>query len=406
MKKLLITAVLILTYAHSSLYAQDKNTLSDQAEAWLITVGPGKEIYQLWGHSTLRIKDDINKIDRVYNFGVVPMGDPEWAGNFILGNLWYQVDSYSYPVFYAGYTYMDRSLRQIKLNLDRAEIQTLYDFMNWRVQPGNNIYLYLFFHDNCSTRIRDLPKKLENAEINFADWDKDITFRELFAPYLKNNSWKRFGLEFMLNSMVDQKLDLYTAAGLPDYLEMLFSRSVISDENGTRPLAGSKPEYLNSVNVEANPPDFWYSPLLVFSIVFAIAILLRFKKRNMKAFDFILFFIAGLLGGLLFFLWVFTNHIYGHHNWNMLWAMPLHIFGAFLVFGKGSVKKWYFRINAAVLALIPVFLIFITQRMPLAAFPLIMTLLFRSIDNGELFRPIIGFTGRIIAKVRRNKASG
>lgn len=43
--------------------------LSKDAKVSVITCGLGNESYSLFGHTAIRIKDDINFVDAVYNYG-------------------------------------------------------------------------------------------------------------------------------------------------------------------------------------------------------------------------------------------------------------------------------------------------------------------------------------------------
>src|SRR5258708_40107097 len=44
--------------------------LSEGAEVSLITYTPGEELYQSFGHSAIRVRDELLGLDRLYNFGV------------------------------------------------------------------------------------------------------------------------------------------------------------------------------------------------------------------------------------------------------------------------------------------------------------------------------------------------
>jgi hypothetical protein len=61
--------------------------LDDSAQVSLITYTPGEELYQAFGHSAIRIKDDLLNMDRLYNFGVFDFETPDFYLKFAHGDL-------------------------------------------------------------------------------------------------------------------------------------------------------------------------------------------------------------------------------------------------------------------------------------------------------------------------------
>jgi len=74
-----------------------------QAEVYLITCGPGTEIYSVYGHSALRIVIPEKKIDTVYNWGVFDFATPNFAWKFAKGRLNYMLGVYSFESFLKDY---------------------------------------------------------------------------------------------------------------------------------------------------------------------------------------------------------------------------------------------------------------------------------------------------------------
>ena len=67
--------------------------LSENAEVSIITCGTGSEIYSLFGHTAIRIKDTENQIDEVYNYGTFDFNTPNFILKFVKGDLQYFVTS-------------------------------------------------------------------------------------------------------------------------------------------------------------------------------------------------------------------------------------------------------------------------------------------------------------------------
>ena len=62
MKKLFL--ILVLFSLSITLYAQ-KVTLSENAEVSILTIGPGQQLYDSFGHNAYRVKDPMQNIDVV-----------------------------------------------------------------------------------------------------------------------------------------------------------------------------------------------------------------------------------------------------------------------------------------------------------------------------------------------------
>jgi hypothetical protein len=65
--------------------------LSDGSEVSLITYSPGEELYQAFGHSAIRVRDDFLGMDRLYNYGVFDFATPNFYVKFVHGDLRYQL---------------------------------------------------------------------------------------------------------------------------------------------------------------------------------------------------------------------------------------------------------------------------------------------------------------------------
>ncbi|MDT0691960.1 DUF4105 domain-containing protein, partial [Salegentibacter sp. F188] len=58
-------------------------------EISILTCSPGDEVYSVFGHSAIRIKDKDQSLDWVYNFGMFDFESPNFTFKFIRGKLKY-----------------------------------------------------------------------------------------------------------------------------------------------------------------------------------------------------------------------------------------------------------------------------------------------------------------------------
>ena len=173
----LLAFILLISFGEG--FSADK--LSAKAQISLITISPGSDLYSAFGHSTLWILDTENNIDRVYNYGTFDFEQPNFYMNFVKGHLDYTLTAYSFEEQYLMTQYEGRGLSQQVLNLDSAQKQRLYDFMEWNALPENMHYLYDFYLDNCSSRLRDVLKTTAGDSLVY---DKNISTSYSFREWM------------------------------------------------------------------------------------------------------------------------------------------------------------------------------------------------------------------------------
>jgi hypothetical protein len=165
---------------------------------------------------------------------------------------------------------------------------------------------------------------------------------------------------------------------LPDYLMKTFDSSYIN----LRPLVIDK-QSLFKIDHSANKKDNLTHPFFIFLCAFVLIAFLSFSKNSyiqkfLFAFDGFLFFITGLLGMLLIFMWFGTDHIMCRNNYNLLWAWPTNIIAAFYIHSKKTWAKKYFIFYGVFNLVLIGFWFFLPQHMNRALLPVIAILILRS----------------------------
>jgi len=168
---------------------------------------------------------------------------------------------------------------------------------------------------------------------------------------------------------------------LPDYLMKGLTNTKI----------GNTPIVLSSQNLYApasqnNNKNFITHPEFIFSILFLVIVMLSFSNNHLiqkfiSNFDGFLFFVTGLLGILILFMWFGTDHIMCRNNYNLLWAWPFHTIAAFCI-NRVKERKFIIEIYFKVAMLINILLLlswfFLPQHLNISVIPVIMLLIFRS----------------------------
>lgn len=329
-------------------------------EISILTCSPGDEVYSVFGHSAIRIKDKDRSLDLVYNFGMFDFESPNFTLKFIRGKLEYYLGIQKTTDFIEQYTNENRLVLEQKLRLTDNEKKQLIAKLNFLYRPENRKYFYSFLEKNCSTEIRDL---LAEIGVNFSTEDLEKTNRELINSHLEKNLWLRFGTDLMLGKSLDRNADRFKSAFLPIFLKEEIGTSLL---NG-RELVQSK-HTLNSIG-KSNKSDFqdWLSPVLIFSLLFLV-----FLFWSSKPADLVVCFVIGTIGLVLSLMWLFSEHPEVKYNFNVIWCNPLYlVYIPLMIRNKSNFILpyvlmmtilstfliWIFEIQSFDIAIIPILLI-------------------------------------------------
>lgn len=359
----------------SAAYAQDC-----RMRASLLTASPGDELYSSFGHSALRIVDSASNRDIVFNYGTFDFDEPDFYLKFVRGKLKYFVSVEEFDSFEYGLRIENRSITEQVLNLNCAEIERLKAYLQWNLMPANKFYKYDFTFDNCTTRLGDLAEITTGDSIHFGPiLSEPFSFRNAIHDYLErsNKAWSKLGIDILLGSRLDRPMTNREAMFLPDNLMHAFDSATIAG----RPLVRDKEVILRSQYV-AHANNNVTSPLFIFSCLFVIIAFLSFStnkriEKFLARLDTLLFFVNGLIGILLLFMWFGTDHFMTKDNYNLLWAWPTNIVMAFLVHSPRKWPKIYFIIYALAQILLLGFWFFLPQELNIALIPFNGILIFR-----------------------------
>jgi hypothetical protein len=352
------------------------------AQISLLTVSPGEELYSTFGHSALRVYDSVSNSDIVYNYGTFNFDEPGFYTKFVRGKLIYYLSRDNFDNFIAENRQENRTTTEQILNLDCKEKNLLLIALYANMQEGNRGYKYDFLFDNCTTRLRDLIEKAgADSAVHFGKvLNKPRSFRNLIHEYLNNNDkqWSKLGIDILLGSKTDALMTSYQVMFLPDYLMNTLDRSTIDQ----RSLVSSHTS-LYKIKYFDNSPSNLTHPFFIFCCLFVCICLLSFSKNNfiqqlLNNFDRLLFFLIGLLGILILFMWLGTDHIMCRNNYNLLWAWPINLVAAFYLHSE---KKWpriYFLVQAIFLLFIIGLWFLLPQLLNISLIPIVLIMIVRA----------------------------
>jgi hypothetical protein len=323
----------------------------------------------------------------VFNYGTFDF-NPEFYGKFVRGKLNYFLSVAEFEEFAADFQYEQRRIIEHPLQLSCAEKHRLYLALQQNAREENKYYKYDFLFDNCATRIRDIVRKNADTPVTF----KNIlpaaipTFRNLIHSYLNQAGqyWSKFGIDILLGSKLDVKVTNDQAMFLPDYLMNGFDSAYIGNEK----MVGEGKIILNNPAIEQPSP--WFTPMVLFTALLVLVILLQLSNNRiaiaaLSVFDHLFFFLLGTLGVLLLFMWFGTDHVVCGNNFNLLWALPLHILIVFVMSRKKQWVKKYFQAVLFLSVLLAIGWWFIPQQLNTGIAPILALVIIRSYYRSKYY---------------------
>lgn len=94
---------------------------TDSVRVSLITFFPGSEIFELEGHTGLRIRDLRTHDDVIYNWGTFDFNSPGFVYRYVMGETDYTVAAAPTDLFLMAYEAQGRRIVEQELNLTPAE---------------------------------------------------------------------------------------------------------------------------------------------------------------------------------------------------------------------------------------------------------------------------------------------
>ena len=380
-----IKYILCFLFVVLGMHAQP--TLSKQAQVSLLTSSPdNSQVFTLYGHTALRVKDMTKGIDLIFNYGIFDFNQSNFIYRFSKGQTDYKLGVANFQDYIIEYQMRGSEVVEQVLNLTPEETLQVWNYLVKNYEPQNRVYRYNFFFDNCSTRPRDIIEQHLTGKLNYGTKEDSVTFRDLINHCTRNFSWLTFGCDLALGAPTDDVATAHQKMFLPQYLLHGFEHAAIEQADG------SKRKLVKETNqiAEGDKGDSiqeLFTPLVVGWLSFALGlIILLFEYKKRKHYwwiDAVLFFIAGIAGFIIFFLVNFSEHPCMHPNWSLVWLNPIQLVAAilFLVKRANFVGYYYHFINFAVLLLFLMCWNIVPQYLNIACIPFILLLWSRSFSG-------------------------
>lgn len=362
-------------------------TEADTISVSLLTASQGKQIYEKFGHTGIRIHIPSKRFNGVYHYGLFSFDEPYFEYRFVKGETDYMIGLMHYHDFLTMYAVRGSSVRELPLYLTQEEALNLYLALQVNMLPENETYRYSFLYDNCATRPLEIINRSLTGEVRLDTTNIELpTYRTLIHKSTQQDKWVTFGLDLILDGEVDENISLPDKPFLPEITEQIFQNYEIERNGVTEKLAGTPKEVLRAREDKAELGMFSFITPLAFAISLLVVVaLISIKEiitlRHNKIADTIIFFVCGILGIVIYFLLLFSEHPAVASNINAMWLHPIWLVMIPLIWIRKAQKflYCYHFINFALLLLFFLAIIFIRQEVGTVAVVLVATLLLRTI---------------------------
>lgn len=322
-------------------------SLSNQAQASIITCGSGNELYSVFGHTAIRIYDPATNTDLVFNYGTFDFNTPNFYLKFVKGNLLYQLSVTSFEDFMYEYKYTNRDVFEQKLNISNQKVLELYQLLQQDYFSENKKYIYKFIDKNCTSKAKDKVNKILGSNLIQKTDDKKISYRQLINSYLKDNLWAKLGINAIFGTTVDAPA---TQLFLPN--ELLNSLEIT--QKVTQKVAFPK-EILFKAQPQIKIVPWWNNVWVLYLILFII-----WYYRNPKVISIILT-LFGILGLFFASVGLFSLHQEVLWNYNILLFNPLYLVLLYFWKVKHPKSKFLLKVIFRLLIIYSLYLIYISN---------------------------------------------
>lgn len=312
-----------------------------QLTVYLLTMGPGDEVWEKFGHNAIWIHDAANNSDAVFHWGVFDFRDKDFYPNFIRGRMRYLMAAFDFNETLNFYRESNRTVWAQELNLTPSQRYSLAQFISWNLQPENRHYRYDYYRDNCSTRVRDAIDGALGGAIRktFVNVPTAANFR-FHTERLTQDDWPIFtGTLAGLGEPTDRPISEYEEMFLPEKVRDGLNKMHVMQNGISVPLVNNERVLFQAtrppeaVDVHRGVGGYFLVAAIILVIGGGLFILQGgTKPTGTLTIAAIWSLVAGIAGVALAGLWGFTEHIFSYRNENLFQLNPLSLVVMFLLF--------------------------------------------------------------------------
>ena len=138
----LLRPLIALALAASTLGAQTSrpdplHQSGENVTISLLTMGTGKQVWEMFGHNAILIHDNVTGADTVFNWGVFNFKQPNFIPRFLQGRMLYAMGGDSIQWIHLVYRYLNR---YVNVYLNDEDVRVL-DGLGTAVKEGDTLVI-------------------------------------------------------------------------------------------------------------------------------------------------------------------------------------------------------------------------------------------------------------------------
>jgi hypothetical protein len=334
-KHCLVCLILCLWSAGAIAVGEDADTMQPTGEAFLVTYGPGEIYWQRFGHNAIWLREPALDLDHTINFGFFDFAQTNFFWRFVQGRMLYFSAAQPVGREFESYRAENRSIRTQRLELSANQYRNLRDTLLFDIRPENREYLYDYYANNCSTRVRDVIDDILGGALKraTASVPADQNLRTHTQRLVQQDLWLYLGLETALGRPLDRPVSRWDEMFLPEVVSQVLELDDVLNPDTGKPLVSSAEfvfepaEPLPTVTPEVRWPVY-----LLLAGTFGL--LLSLSARIMppvwgNSLALVWMLIGGSAGLFIVFAWFMTDHEAARWNANLLLLHPLMLLALF-----------------------------------------------------------------------------
>ncbi len=301
----------------------------------ILTMGPGEEVFERFGHQSIRMHDLSTGVDIAYNWGMFDFAQPHFLSRFLSGDTKYWMEGIPAESVLAYYKRNSRAVWEQRLTLTTAEKDSLWRFLKWNAKEENKYYRYDYYRDNCATKVRDVLDMILGGSIQraVATHEHGVTYRSETLRLARAYPLINFGMDFVLGRPADATLSAWEEMFIPMRLQELIRRIRVrhSDGSKSRLVRSERQLVADDTFKDSDTPPGYFTPafkvsFLIVGILLGLCMLPVASMPVRWAIGILGVswnLLAGSVGLLLLGAELFTRHAaYMGKNVNVLLATP------------------------------------------------------------------------------------
>lgn len=294
----------------------------------VITCTPGTESYSLYGHTALRYCNPSTGEDVVFNYGLFDFASPHFLWRFVLGQTDYMVGAQPTAYFLRDYESQGRGVTEQVLNLTRGEEDRLLRFLLWNIQPENRTYRYNYLTNNCATCVLDAISEALDGTVQYPGEAGCRTYRGELHRFTAEYPWMQLGNDLLLGADCDTLLSPEAVPFLPYTLAEFLDTACVLRTDGRQCRLVSETRVLVTPNATGQTESCSFPRPALVAWLFALLCLCLavwewHRRRVVWPVDAFVFFLQGLSGCLVLFMFCFSEHPTVGSNGQVLLLNPL-----------------------------------------------------------------------------------